>query len=250
MKLIAFIPARLESKRFPNKILRKIYDLPMVEHVRRRALISKVFDKVYVVTNSTKVKKVINAYGGEVILSKKKHHNGTSRVSEIASKIKFDYGFILFGDEPFMNPNKILQCAKKIKKDKIDIYNVVTNLEKNDLKSKHVVKSLIKSNYIIDYFRIKKKIPSNINLKKSSGLLILNKKILVDYNNLIAKKKEKNLKIEQFRFLENDISIKPIYIRNIYPSINTKKEFADLIKVINKNKKESRIINKIKNNLF
>ena len=72
MKLIAFIPARLESKRFPNKILRKIYDLPMVEHVRRRAIISKVFDKIYVVTNSTKVKKVINAYGGEVILSKKK----------------------------------------------------------------------------------------------------------------------------------------------------------------------------------
>ena len=132
----------------------------------------------------------------------------------------------------------------------IDIYNVVTNLEKHDLKSKHVVKSLIKSNYIIDYFRIKKKIPSNINLKKSSGLLILNKKVLVDYNNLIAKKKEKNLKIEQFRFLENDISIKPIYIRNIYPSINTKKEFTDLIKVIKKNKKELKIINKIKNNLF
>ena len=81
-------------------------------------------------------------------------------------------------------------------------------------------------------------------------MLILNKKVLVDYNNLIAKKKEKNLKIEQFRFLENDISIKPIYIRNIYPSINTKKEFTDLIKVIKKNKKELKIINKIKNNLF
>ena len=66
MKLIAFIPARLESKRFPNKILRKIYDLPMVEHVRRRAIISKVFDKIYVVTNSTKVKKVINALTQDV----------------------------------------------------------------------------------------------------------------------------------------------------------------------------------------
>ena len=43
----------------------------MVEHVRRRAIISKVFDKVYVVTNSTKVKKVTNAYSGETILSKK-----------------------------------------------------------------------------------------------------------------------------------------------------------------------------------
>ena len=45
----------------------------MVEHVRRRALLSKIFDKVYVVTNSLKIKKIIENFKGDVIISKKKN---------------------------------------------------------------------------------------------------------------------------------------------------------------------------------
>ena len=71
MKLLAFIPARLESKRFPNKILKNIFNIPMIEHVRRRVLYSNIFHKVYVVTNSFKVKKIIQRYGGNVLLTKK-----------------------------------------------------------------------------------------------------------------------------------------------------------------------------------
>ena len=72
MRLTAFIPARLESKRFPNKVIKHIFGLPMIEHVRRRALLSKIFDKVYVVTNSLKIKKIIENFKGDVIISKKK----------------------------------------------------------------------------------------------------------------------------------------------------------------------------------
>ena len=41
MKILGFIPVRLESKRFPNKVLFNIYGIPMFEHVRRRAILSK-----------------------------------------------------------------------------------------------------------------------------------------------------------------------------------------------------------------
>ena len=50
MKIIGIIPAHLNSKRFPKKILYKIKNLPMIEHVRRRALLSKKFNKVIVCT--------------------------------------------------------------------------------------------------------------------------------------------------------------------------------------------------------
>ena len=56
MRILAFIPARLESKRFPNKILKLIYNIPMIEHVRRRAIMSGVFDDVLIVTNSDLIK--------------------------------------------------------------------------------------------------------------------------------------------------------------------------------------------------
>ena len=72
MKSIAFIPARLESKRLPKKILKNLFGLPMIEHVRRRAVLSGVFYKVYVVTNNKTVKKIVESNGGNVLLTKKK----------------------------------------------------------------------------------------------------------------------------------------------------------------------------------
>ena len=55
MKVIAFIPARLDPK-VSNKVLRLIHKIPMIEHVRRRAFLSKVFNDVIVVTNSNIIK--------------------------------------------------------------------------------------------------------------------------------------------------------------------------------------------------
>ena len=111
MRLTAFIPARLESKRFPDKVIKNIFGLPMIEHVRRRALLSKIFDEVYVVTNSKKIKKIVENFKGNVIVSKKKHYNGSSRVSEISDKFNFDFAFVLFGDEPFLDPESIKELG-------------------------------------------------------------------------------------------------------------------------------------------
>ena len=53
MTITAIIPARLESSRFPAKVLKPICDLPIVEHVRRRALLSNCFEEVIVATSAT-----------------------------------------------------------------------------------------------------------------------------------------------------------------------------------------------------
>ena len=72
MKVVGIIPSHLNSVRFPKKILYKIKGLPMIEHVRRRALISKQFDEVVVCTCDLKIKKVINNYNGKVIMTSRK----------------------------------------------------------------------------------------------------------------------------------------------------------------------------------
>tara|TARA_B100000700_G_scaffold331484_1_gene464735 strand:+ start:2341 stop:3093 length:753 start_codon:yes stop_codon:yes gene_type:complete len=248
MKVFGFIPARLESRRFSKKVIKKIFDLPMIEHVRRRAIISKAFDKIYVVTNSVRVKRIIKTFGGNAILTKYKHFNGTSRVSEISNKYNFNYGFILFGDEPFINPKQINECVKKIKRSRSKVFNVITNLKKNDINSSQIVKAKIdKNKFIVDYFRIEKKKNKIDNLKKSSGILILSKHLLNKFKYLKVKQREKKYKIEQFRFLENNIKVKSIYIKNINPSINTKEEWKTVISNIKRNKKEMMLVKKVKN---
>ena len=57
MKTILAIPAHLGSKRLKQKLLIKIEGLPIIEHVRRRAILSKSFSKIFVITPDFKDKK-------------------------------------------------------------------------------------------------------------------------------------------------------------------------------------------------
>ena len=86
MKKIVVIPARLNSARFPNKILLDLKGLPMIEHVRRRVLLAKNVNEVYIATCDEKIKSVLEDFGANVIMTSDKHRNGTTRVARSCSK--------------------------------------------------------------------------------------------------------------------------------------------------------------------
>lgn len=65
-KIIAVIPAHLASVRFPKKVLFEIYGLPMIEHVRRRAVLSGAFSDVIVATCDDEIKSLIESFGGKL----------------------------------------------------------------------------------------------------------------------------------------------------------------------------------------
>ena len=94
-KVTILIPARLNSKRLPGKLLIEIQGLPIIEHVRRRAELNKHKAEVYVVSNDEKILKTVIENGGKTIRTYKKHLNGTSRCSEAAKLIKSDFFLIL-----------------------------------------------------------------------------------------------------------------------------------------------------------
>ena len=68
IKFDVIIPARLKSTRFPQKIFYKFYGLPMVEHVRRRALLIKGVSNVFVATCDQEVFELIQSNGGEALM--------------------------------------------------------------------------------------------------------------------------------------------------------------------------------------
>ena len=107
------------------------------------------------------------------------------------------------------------------------------------MNSNEVVKTVIDNNQnITNYFRNFSNKFKREKIRKSSGILIFKKNLIDKYNQLKFGINEKKLKIEQFRLLENNIKIKSIFIKDIYPSINTKKEFKFLISLLRKDKKE------------
>lgn len=102
MKVIAVIPARMGSSRFPGKPLKKILDLPMVEHVRRRALLCKFVDEVIVATCDKEIMDVVESCGGKALMTSDKHERCTDRVQEAVRKSFADVVVVLQGDEPLL----------------------------------------------------------------------------------------------------------------------------------------------------
>ena len=104
---VAIIPARLESSRLPNKALADILGLPMIVHVFKRCSLAKSLDAVYVATDNNKIRKVVEQYGGEVIMTSAEHQTGTDRIAEAAQDIDADIVVNVQGDEALVNPEYI-----------------------------------------------------------------------------------------------------------------------------------------------
>jgi 3-deoxy-manno-octulosonate cytidylyltransferase (CMP-KDO synthetase) len=225
MKVVALIPARLKSKRFPNKVLYPFQGLPMIEHVRRRALIAGVFKEVIVVTGDIRIADIIKKKMGKVIVSKKNHISGTSRCSEIAKQIEADIFIIIFADEPLILPSQIKKYCNFVKNDKkAYAWNATTQLEKKDLRSKDIVKcALDKNNFINNFSRNIKK-----NFKKKSvGIMGFRRSLLLKYNKLKKTKNEIISSIEQFRLIDHNYKLRSVFIKNMPYSINTIKELRN-----------------------
>ena len=79
------IPSRLGAKRFPNKPLANINNIPMIVHVFNRAKESNV-GEVIVATPDNEVFRIINENGGKAVITNSEHQSGSDRIYEVYSK--------------------------------------------------------------------------------------------------------------------------------------------------------------------
>ena len=107
MKIIIVIPARYESSRFPGKPLAKILKIPMI--IRVCDLCSNAIDieNIYVATDDSRIKHVVENAGYNVVMTDKNHLTGTDRIAEVSRNIDSDIFINVQGDEPILNPEDI-----------------------------------------------------------------------------------------------------------------------------------------------
>jgi len=103
--VVAVIPARMGSSRFPGKPLARILGLPMVEHVRRRVALSPLIDEVVVATCDREIFETVTAYGGRSVMTATTHERCTDRVAEAALSVNADFVVNVQGDEPLVQPS-------------------------------------------------------------------------------------------------------------------------------------------------
>ena len=106
-RLVAIIPARMGSSRFPGKPLAQLLGRPMIEHVLRRVEMCTQLNAVYVATCDEEIRKVVEGLGGRVIMTSPTHERATDRVAEAVEQLEADIVVMIQGDEPMITPAMI-----------------------------------------------------------------------------------------------------------------------------------------------
>ena len=108
MKFIGIIPARYASTRFPGKPLAVLGGKPVIQRVCEQ--VASVLGEVWVATDDERIRQAVEAFGGQVVMTRSDHKSGTDRIEEAAVKIgtKADVIINVQGDEPFIQPSQLL----------------------------------------------------------------------------------------------------------------------------------------------
>ena len=130
VKVAAVIPARMGSTRYPGKPLIEIEGLPMVEHVRRRVLLSDVFSDVVVATCDNVIKESIEGFGGTVIMTSEQHIMASDRVAEAVKVLDCTHVVNVQGDEILVLPDDLSTMASVIKENPdVEYWNATAPVE-------------------------------------------------------------------------------------------------------------------------
>lgn len=219
MKIIAVIPARYASTRFPAKLLQDLGGKSVIVRTYEAALATKLFDDVFVVTDSDLIFKEIESNGGKAIMSIKEHESGSDRIAEAVENMNVDVVINVQGDEPFINKEALHQLVEVFKNDtdkKVDLASLMFEItEKEEISNPNNVKVIVDQQGFALYFS-RSVIPfpreENVGVRymKHIGIYAFRKEALLDFYRLPMLSLEASEKLEQLRYLEYGKRIKMI----------------------------------------
>ncbi len=223
MNIVAIIPARFQSTRFPGKPLALIHGKSMINRVVEQVHKAHGLSRVVVATDDQRIVKHVRDFGGEVILTGIHHLNGTSRCLETLEiiqdeSLKIDAVINVQGDEPGIHPEQIEQLIHLMHHPEVEIGTLIKKIDSEEtLFNPNVVKVVIGDDNHALYFS-RQAIPFLRGIDKNQwltshtyykhiGMYGYRSEILKKIMDLPPGKLEQAENLEQLRWLENRISI-------------------------------------------
>jgi 3-deoxy-manno-octulosonate cytidylyltransferase (CMP-KDO synthetase) len=223
--IIGVIPARLESTRFPRKILFPIRNKPMIMHVYERALKANKLDRVVIAVDSQETIDTLKDCDVEIVMTSSKHQSGTDRIAEVVTNIDAEIIINIQGDEPMLDPEMIDDLISVFDDETIKMATLAsTVITEDDFSNPNTVKVKIDNNSnAINFYR--EIDGNNEQYFRHIGIYGYRKNILEEFTKLEQSENEQLLHLEQLRALDNGISIKVAMCNFPYRGIDT---FEDL----------------------
>lgn len=238
-RVLAVIPARYGSTRFPGKPLANIQGKPMVQHVWERAQQAANIDRVIIATDDARILDAVTAFGGEARMTSADHPSGTDRVWEVAAN-QPDYGLVfnVQGDEPFLDPAALEETIGALRQQPdVDIMTTVTPIETAaDYTNPNIVKAVIAeggralyfSRAVVPYCRDHADKQTAYRGFRHLGLYLYRRRALERFTKLPPSPLEQTEKLEQLRALEAGMTISAVVVTHAPVGIDSPEDLARL----------------------
>ena len=242
MRVLGIIPCRYNSSRFPGKPLADILGKSMVQRIYEKSSLCDNLNKVIVATDDERISFHVKSFGGNVMMTSKNHESGTERCGEVLENISENFDVIvnIQGDEPFIKPSQISQLISLFDKKNVriatlskKIENYTTLTDKNKVKvffdKKNNANSFVR-NYVISEEEFHKN-----NFYKHIGIYAFRADVLEKITKLSPSKNEKQLNLEQLRWLDNKFKIKVGITEFESQSVDTTEDIDKIVEFHSKN---------------
>lgn len=238
---VIVVPARLASTRFPEKVLASTTGKPLVQHVAEAAARAKCCRLLVVAADDQRIVDALKPYGTRVVLTRKDHPNGTSRLAEAATLLNLEPDEIVVnaqGDEPELDPSVIDTAVSAL----INtpgasvgtVASVITDAE--DLQNRNIVKVVRRLDGAALYFS-RSPIPcdrddqrlTEVRGLRHVGVYAYRHSFLSRYVNMPATPLERAEQLEQLRVLEHGHTIGVLVCSSAEPGIDTPEQYAAFV---------------------
>jgi 3-deoxy-manno-octulosonate cytidylyltransferase (CMP-KDO synthetase) len=237
MKIVAIIPARMGSSRFPGKPMALIHDIPMIGHCYLRTSLCEDLLDTYVATCDQEIFDYIESIGGKAIMTSDSHERASDRTAEAMLKIEHNIGekvdivVMVQGDEPMVTPAMISESLVPFSNESsINVVNLMAKMETvTEFEDPNEVKVVVDKNSDAIYFS-REPIPSRkkgydkVKMLKQVCIIPFKRNYLLKFNETPETELEQIESVDMMRIIEIGEKVRMVMTDGFSFSVDTEED--------------------------
>jgi 3-deoxy-manno-octulosonate cytidylyltransferase (CMP-KDO synthetase) len=233
MKILALIPARMGSSRFPGKPMARILGKPMIGHVYERVARSPHVTLTAVATCDAEIRDYVQSIGGVAVMTGEQHERASDRCAEALLKLeaqnstRYDIVVMVQGDEPMTHPEMLSEAVAPMLTDPtLKITNLIGEIHDTaEFEDRNCIKVVCDLNSNALYFS-REPIPTRakvamIPMGKQVCVIPFRRDFLIEYTKLAPTPLEIAESIDMLRVLEHGMSVRMVPTRHDTRAVDT-----------------------------
>ena len=240
MKILALIPARMGSSRFPGKPMAPILGKPMIGHVFERVSKNPLLTQIAIATCDNEIADYIESIGGRAIMTGDHHERASDRCAEALEILEkeeqrtYEIVVMIQGDEPMVHPDMITEAVNPMLEDSSClVVNLLGKIESHsEFEDRNCIKVVCDLQGNALYFS-REPIPtrhkySEVPMGKQVCIIPFQRSFLLKYTNMKPTPLEIAESIDMMRVLEYGLKVRMVPTLHNSCAVDTP---ADLKKV-------------------